>query len=244
MQTPLRIAMWSGPRNISTAMLRAWGNRPDTLVCDEPFYAYYLQATGAPHPLAEQIIAVGPTDWREVVERMTAGPLAGKSIHYQKQMTHHLLPEVDRAWLVRVVNCFLIRHPAEVIESYLKKNYTPTAEDLGFPQQLEIFATVRRLTGGTPIVIDATDVLQNPTQTLGLLCDALGAPRDERMLSWPPGYRDTDGVWAPHWYGEVIQSTGFAPYRPHARQVPVALRDVFDECLSSYEQLYAVRLTA
>ena len=140
----LRIAMWSGPRNISTAMMRAWENRPDARVCDEPFYAYYLAQTGAPHPMAEEIIAAGPTDWREVVRRMTEddagdGVAAGRAIFYQKQMTHHLLPDVGREWLDLVTNCFLIRSPDEVLRSYLKKNYEPTALDLGFPQQAEIY---------------------------------------------------------------------------------------------------------
>lgn len=241
---PIRIAMWSGPRNISTAMMRAWENRPDAVVCDEPFYAYYLQATGAPHPMAEEIIARGPTDWRTVVEQMTAGDLGGRRIFYQKQMTHHLLPEVGRDWLARVENCFLLRHPAEVIESYLKKNYAPSAADLGFPQQVEIYETVRSLTGREPIVLDATDVLQNPRGVLGALCEALGVSWDERMLSWPPGFRESDGIWAPHWYGEVAKSTGFAPYRPHPRQVPAAFRAVFDECLACYDRLYSRRLQA
>src|SRR5688572_23046414 len=140
--TPLRLAMWSGPRNISTAMMRSWGNRSDTFVCDEPFYAYYLAATRLNHPLAEEIIAAGPTDWREVVAWLTGKIPDAKAIFYQKQMTHHLLPEVDRGWLAQVKNCFLIRDPGEVIASYLKKNYEPTALDVGFPQQAEIFEWV------------------------------------------------------------------------------------------------------
>ena len=149
-KTPITgIAMWSGPRNISTAMMRSWGNRPDTVVVDEPFYAFYLKETGTNHPGAEEVIARGETDWRKVVElcgkecgRDLSVP-TGKTIFYQKQMTHHLLAEVDRSWLAQVTNCFLIRHPARVIASYLKKNYEPKAEDLGFPQQTAIFNSVR-----------------------------------------------------------------------------------------------------
>lgn len=236
--------MWSGPRNISTAMMRAWENRPDTVTCDEPFYAYYLQATGAPHPMAREIIARGPTEWRTVVEQLTAGDLGDKRVFYQKQMTHHLLPEVDRSWLARVTNCFLLRHPAEVIESYLKKNYAPSALDLGFPQQLEIYDAVCALTGAEPIVVDATDVVQNPRGVLGALCESLGLPMDDRMLAWPPGFRASDGIWAPHWYGEVVKSTGFAPYRQHARLVHESFRDVFDECFACYDRLYPRRLKA
>ncbi len=239
---PVRIAMWSGPRNISTAMMRSWENRPDTVVCDEPFYAYYLAATGAPHPVADQIIARGPCDWRLVVDELCHGDLNGKRIYYQKQMTHHLLPEVDRQWLSEVTNCFLIRHPAEVIASYIKKNYTPTALDIGFPQQLEIYSTVEQLTGQTPLVLDAADVLRDPRGMLGALCQSLGVDFSEQMLSWPPGYRESDGIWAPHWYGEVIQSTGFAPYQSRPHDVPGELREVLAESLECYQRLRAVRL--
>src|SRR5438874_13337520 len=146
---PIRIAMWSGPRNISTAMMRAWGNRSDTFVIDEPFYAFYLRATGKKHPGADEIIATGETDWRKVVEqceRRLSAP-TGKKIFYQKQMTHHLLPEIDLEWLVGMTNCFLIRDPREVILSYIKKQGDPALEDLGFVQQAEIFDCVRDCTG-------------------------------------------------------------------------------------------------
>lgn len=242
LEQPLRIAMWSGPRNISTALMRAFESRPDTVVCDEPFYAYYLNATGAPHPLATEIIAAGSTDWRDVAAAMTGGDLGGRRVHYQKQMTHHLLPEVDRGWLAGVTNCLLIRHPAEVIESYLKKNYRPSAEDLGFPQQVEIYESARHLAGSDPPVIDAADVLQDPRRMLTALCDAIGLSMDDRMLSWRPGSRDTDGLWGPHWYGEVYKTTGFAPYKPHPRQTPTEMRNVLESCLADYEQMYAHRL--
>src|SRR6476660_9009025 len=176
--------MWSGPRNISTAMMRAWGNRKDTFFVDEPFYAYYLQKTGADHPIADEVIADGEIDWRKVVDRMIGEIPDGKRIYYQKQMTHHLLPEVDRAWLGSVTNCFLIRDPREVIASYLKKNHDPVVEDLGFVQQGEIFDAVCADTKATPPVIDARDVLENPERTLRLLCDAVAVPFDEAMLSW------------------------------------------------------------
>src|ERR1700737_4636141 len=140
---PIRIAMWSGPRNISTAMMRSWGNRADTAVVDEPFYAFYLERTGKKHPGAHEVIANGETDWRKAVERLTRPIPDGKRILYQKQMTHHLLPEIDRAWIVDLTNCFLIRDPREVILSYIKKNPEPTREDLGYVQQQKIFDFVR-----------------------------------------------------------------------------------------------------
>jgi hypothetical protein len=165
----VRIAMWSGPRNISTAMMRSWGNREDTFVCDEPFYAYYLKVTAADHPLAAEIIAHHDDDPASVTAWLTGEPPPGKTIFYQKQMTHHLLPEVDRSWLARVTNCFLIRDPREVLTSYLKKNYEPTALDLGFPQQLEIYKWVAGNTDQTKPIIDARDVLEYPRLMLGRL---------------------------------------------------------------------------
>jgi hypothetical protein len=238
----LRIAMWSGPRNISTAMMRSWGNRPDTFVCDEPFYAYYLKQTRLDHPMAAEIIAQGQTDWREVARWVTGEIPERKTIFYQKQMTHHLLPDVDRGWLANVANCFLIRDPREVIVSYLKKNYEPTALDVGFPQQAEIFDWVRTHTSQHPLVIDARDVLENPRRVLGLLCEALDVPFSDDMLTWPPGLRATDGIWASHWYTEVATSTSFQKYRPHDEQVPAKLKHVYEECLACYERLYDYRL--
>ena len=198
---PVRIAMWSGPRNISTAMMRSWGNRGDTIVIDEPFYAFYLKATGKPHPGSDEVIAHGETDWRKVAAQCGRGLSAptGSKIFYQKQMTHHLLPEVDRDWLGSVTNCFLIRDPAEVICSYIKKNDDPTLEDLGFVQQVEIFDWVRDRVNANPVRYRCEDVLRNPEGMLRLFCEAVGVEFDEAMLSWPAGFAG-DG-----WYlGEAL----------------------------------------
>lgn len=241
-EEPLRIAMWSGPRNISTAMMRSWGNRSDTRVVDEPFYAYYLARTSKHHPMSAEVIAAGESDWRKVVASLTSKGLPGASIFYQKQMTHHLLPEVSRDWLAQVINCFLIRDPAEVIASYLRKNDDPTAEDLGFVQQDEIFHWVQTHTGKVPPVIDARDVLENPERILRLLCAALGVSFDPAMLSWPPGLRESDGVWAKHWYGEVARTTSFQPSRPQTIEVPARLREVHRRSQEIYEQLHAQRI--
>jgi hypothetical protein len=238
----VRIAMWSGPRNISTAMMRSWGNRADTAVIDEPFYAFYLKRTGKKHPGADEVIASGETDWRKAVERLT-GPIPdGKRILYQKQMTHHLLPQVDRQWLGAVTNCFLIRDPREVIASYVKKNPDPTLEDLGFVQQAEIFDFVFNQTDSVPPVVDAKDILQNPARILPLLCDAIGVEFSDTMLSWPPGLRETDGIWAKYWYDEVATSTSFQPYRSKNEPVPEHLREVHGQCHECYERLYQHRL--
>jgi Sulfotransferase domain len=236
--------MWSGPRNISTAMMRSWSNRTDTFVVDEPFYAFYLNATGKRHPGVDEVIVRGETDWRKITAQCGRGLSApiGTRIFYQKQMTHHLLPEVDRDWLGSVTNCFLIREPSEVICSYIKKNDDPNLEDLGFVQQVEIFNWVRHHTSSTPPVIDARDVLQDPRRLLRLLCEAIGVEFDEAMLSWSPGLRETDGVWAKHWYGEVARSTSFQPYQPKNERVPERLRAIHDHCRECYDRLYAYRL--
>jgi hypothetical protein len=242
MVQPIRIAMWSGPRNISTAMMRAWGNRDDTVVIDEPFYAYYLKVTGIEHPGADEVIATGETDWRKVVAHVTGAVPNGNLIFFQKQMTHHLLPEIDREWLGAVTNCFLIRDPRDVINSYIKKREDPALEDLGFVQQAEIFDFVRTRTNAVPPVVDARDVLQNPERTLRLVCDAVGAEFSESMLSWPSGLRDTDGVWAKYWYSEVAKTTSFQPYCPEHHDVPQRFRETYQRCRESYERLSAYRL--
>jgi hypothetical protein len=238
----IRIAMWSGPRNISTALLRSWGNRADTAVIDEPFYPFYLKATGKQHPGADEVIATGETDWRTVVARLSGPVVNGKRILFQKHMAHHLLPEIDRQWLAGVTNCFLIRDPADVIISYTKRNSDPALEDLGFVQQAEIFNCVCEQTGQTAPVIDAKDVLRNPARILGLLCDAVGVEFDHAMLSWPRGLRETDGIWAKYWYDEVAKSTSFQPYRPKTEQVPEGLSEIHARCRQYYERLYQYRL--
>jgi hypothetical protein len=237
-----RIAMWSGPRNISTALLRSWGNRPDSLVCDEPLYAHYLKVTRLPHPGAEEVIRHHESDWRKVVAWLIGDIPEGKAIFYQKQMSHHLLPEIDRGWLDRVDNAFLIRAPNEVIPSLGKVLAHPRLEDTGYPQQWEIFCQVRERTQGVPPVIDACDVLENPRRLLTLLCEALEVPFSEAMLSWLPGPRSTDGVWAPYWYDSVLKSTTFEPYRPKSEPVAPALSHLLADAQVLYQRLYEHRL--
>jgi hypothetical protein len=238
----VRIAMWSGPRSISTAMMRAWGNRSDTSVTDEPFYAYYLKASGKKHPGADEVIATGETDWRKIIARLTEPVPNGRRIFFQKHITHHFLPEIDREWLGAVTNCFLIRDPREVIVSYVKKRDDPALEDLGFIQQAEIFDFVRARAKSLPPILDARDVLENPERMLRLLCKAVGVEFSESMLSWPPGLRETDGIWAKHWYGEVTKTTSFQPYRPRHDEVPTHFREIYERCRECYERLYRHRL--
>lgn len=240
----LRLSMWSGPRNISTAMMRAWGNRADTIVCDEPFYAHYLKSTGKPHPGAAEVIAAGPTDAAQAARRLLATLPDTKTIFYHKQMSHHLLPLMDREWMRGVTHAFLVREPREVITSYVKHVAEPTLSDTGYPQQVEIFELVRSWTGKTPAVVDARDVLENPRGVLKALCQAVDVPFSDAMLSWPPGQRDTDGVWAKYWYKEVEASTSFQPYRPKNDLVPQRLQGLLHECEHYYRTLYQYRLTA
>jgi len=237
MQEPVRIAMWSGPRNLSTAMMRSFENRPDCSVVDEPLYAAYLVATGLDHPGRDEVIASQQTDPSVVEAQLSGGPVA-TPVQYQKHMTHHLLPSFPRRPLSRLRHAFLVRDPARVLTSYAKVREEPTLEDLGLPQQVELFETF-----GGPVV-DVADVLRDPRGTLTLLCNALGIEFHESMLSWPAGPRDTDGVWAPYWYAGVEASTGFARYSPGSGDpLPDRLAPLLERCRPYYESLSPYRLS-
>jgi hypothetical protein len=232
--------MWSGPRTVSTALMRAWENRADTIVVDEPLYGYYLAATGIEHPGRDEVIASMSGDWRDVLDGLTRAPLpTGRTVYYQKHMTHHLLPEIDRDALAGLTHAFLIRDPRQLLASYARVRSQPTLADLGLAQQAEIF----RAFGGP--VIDSADILRDPAATLEAVCDSLGVGFDRAMLSWPAGPRPTDGVWAPYWYDGVWRSTGFGPYRPPAAdQLPADLEPLAAECDQFYAELSAHRLRA
>jgi len=236
-QAVARIAMWSGPRTISTAMMRAFENRADTVVVDEPLYSFYLTHSDVVHPAHDEIVASMPSEWAQVFDELSFAPLPdGKTVYYQKHMTHHLLPEVDRDALRPLRHAFLIRDSRQLLASYALKRAEPVLADLGLEQQLEIF----RLVGGP--VVDAADILRQPGPMLEALCDALGVPFDPAMLSWPAGPRPTDGVWAPHWYDGVWKSTGFGPYREPSVDLPAALEPLARECRPFYDEMYAQRL--
>ena len=242
MRPVIRIAMWSGPRNISTAMMRAWENRADCAVWDEPFYGNYLQVTGRDHPHADEIIQQTECDWRKVAAACTGAPLPGDAtIHYQKHMTKHMLGHIVLDWLKDLRHAFLIRAPGEVLASYHDKLEFPTADDVGFERQAELFDAVCDATGKQPPVIDTRDVLQDPEGMMRALCNALDVPFDAAMLSWPPGPRDSDGAWAPYWYHNVEKSTGFGPYR-EPQPLTDELRPLAEACRPHYERLYGVRL--
>jgi hypothetical protein len=239
----VRLAMWSGPRNISTAMMRAWENRPDTSVWDEPLYAHYLATTGLTHPGGVEIMAAGLTDWREVADRAT-GPIPhGATVFYQKHMTHHLLPAISRDWLTNLTHVFLIRDPREVLLSYTRGRESVTLADIGFTQQTELFDWLTTHQGQTPLVIDSGDFLRAPQAYLEKLCQHVGIPFFDTMLTWPAGPRDSDGVWAPHWYSSVENSTGFAPWRPRAGTLTGELAAIESAARPHYAKLAAARWT-
>jgi hypothetical protein len=206
----VRVAMWSGPRNISTAMMRAFENRPDTCVIDEPFYAVYLERTGVDHPMREESLASQPTDWRHVVGELLTPLPEEYAVFYQKHMTHHMVEGVGLDWMAQCRNAFLIRSPERVLASYAAKRPEVTLDDIGFVRQASLFDLETERLGMPPPVIDADDVLADPRHVLAELCAALGIPFKTSMLKWPAGPRASDGVWAPVWYGAVEQSTGFA----------------------------------
>ena len=246
-----RIAMWSGPRNISTAMMRAFENRPDCVVWDEPFYAAELARSGRDHPMREEVIAAGETDPARVVARLL-GPIddpdkPGATMFYQKHMTHHMLDGFDREWIAQVRNAFLIRDPARVLASYTKAWSDVTLADIGYVQQSEIFDAVANRLGEAPPVIESADVLANPRGMMRALCAALRIPFRDEMLSWPPGRRKSDGVWAPVWYAAVERSTGFAAPAPDTAApvtLPPTLQRIADAARPHYERLARYRLTA
>lgn len=234
----IRIAMWSGPRNISTAMMRAFENRPDAAVSDEPFYAASLAATGADHPMREAVIASQPTDPARVAEDLTGPVPDGRTVWYQKHITHHMQPDFPLDWSRHMVNCFLIRAPEAVLASYTQKWDAVSLEAIGVPMQAALFEREADRLGHAPPVIDAADVLADPRGVLTALCRACGIPFSEAMLAWPPGRRASDGVWAPAWYDAVERSTGFkAPKEKPAPQLPDDLRRIADQARPHYEAL-------
>ncbi|WP_262500826.1 sulfotransferase-like domain-containing protein [Pseudohalioglobus sediminis] len=238
----LRIAMWSGPRNISTAMMRSWENRPDCSVVDEPFYAAYLADTGLEHPCRNEILLTKSTDYGKVIEELTSYPV-NTPLQYQKQMTHHIPRGMSMGWCAGMKHCFLIRDPAEVIASYVQKMPEVDADAIGICRQAELFAEITGLTGETPAVIDSNEVLMDPEAVLGKLCAYLEVPfLPEAMLHWPSGRRDSDGIWASHWYRNVERSTGFGEYTPSRPQLSAAHRQLAAAMQPYYDELSRWRL--
>ena len=238
----IRIAMWSGPRNLSTAMMRSFGSRADTCVSDEPFYGCFLKETGADHPMREEVIAAMDCDWESVMSDLGGATPDGKPIWYQKHMWHHMTGPIGFSDFDDFSHAFLIREPERMIASYLRKREVASIENFGMEKQAEFFDREAERLGKAPPVIDANDVLKDPEGVLSALCVALGIPWDRAMLSWEPGRRATDGPWAPYWYGAVEASTGFGPPETDVVELPDDARRVADLCLPYYENLAAHRI--
>jgi hypothetical protein len=241
MNDVVRVDMWSGPRNISTAMMRAFENRPDTVVVDEPLYAAYLVRTGIDHPAREEVIASQPNDLETAVAELSAPLPPGKTVHYAKQMAHHVSSDMDLSWTLAFRNLLLIRDPAEVVASYVRARESCEPDDIGLPQQGRLLELWRKQGVEVPI-IDSGEFLRAPEPHLRWMCDWLGIPFSERMLSWPSGPRESDGVWAPHWYANVWSSTGFQPWRPRETNLSDHDAAVAEACRPIYDELYAQRV--
>ena len=229
--------MWSGPRNISTALMRSWESRSDTFVIDEPFYAHYLSVTNVDHPGRDEIVQRGETDQSVVSKGLISDIDDSCSIYFQKHMTHHMIPSVDRDWMKDVVNCFLIRNPKDMILSYTKVNSNLNMHLLGLEEQYELFEYVTKINGRAPPVVDSKDILIDPRKILSLLCEKVGVIFSEEMLSWSKGVRDTDGIWAKYWYDNVINSTGFNTYTEKNEVIRDEYLQLYEDCLKIYEKL-------
>jgi len=238
----MKIAMWSGPRNLSTAMMYSFGARTDCAVWDEPFYAAYLKATDLDHPMRDEILADGQQDPDAVIADCLGPTPDGRNVFYQKHMTQHMIPEFDRSWLAECINIFLIRDPARVIASYSAKRENPTLDDIGFWQQAELFDQVCQTNGTAPPVIDSYDIRVDPEGVLRKLCTAIDLPFQPQMLRWPGGGHKDDGVWAQHWYGSVWTSTGFAAAEGPVPAVDPALQSVWRAALPHYQKLEKYKL--
>ncbi len=233
----VKIAMWSGPRNISTALMRSFGNRPDTFVTDEPLYGHFLNKTGIQHPGREEIIQSQNTDWHEVTRWLCGEIPNNKTVWYQKHMAHHLTGNMDYEWMKSLANCFLIRHPKDVIVSFGKKFKLSSSDQLGYHQQKKIYDWICQITDDSPPVIDVQEIVNNPKDSLRTLCERLNIKFYDSMLSWEPGKKDTDGVWAKYWYKNVEQSSSFMPQSQNEKDIPEKWGSIYSECIEIYEYL-------
>ena len=241
LQSKKKIAMWSGPRNISTAMMRSFENREDTYVIDEPFYAYYLKKTNLNHPLRQKVISSQESKLKNIIELITGEIPNNKMIWYQKHMVHHISSNMNMDWIKSFENCFLIRHPRDVIISYAKRNPIIGINDLGYIHQKYLFQKIKEITGKYPSVFDSNDILINPEKYLRIMCNAFKIDFSEKMLYWPKGPRETDGVWASYWYKNVMNSKSFKIFKKSDEKIPRQYNHLLEECLPYYEYLYSFK---
>ena len=236
-----RICLWSGPRNVSTALMYSFAQREDTQVVDEPLYAHFLRVSGAPHPGREEVLAAGDVEGERVVRDVILGP-CGRPVLFMKQMAHHLVA-LDREFLNETVNILLIRDPREVLASLVNQLPNPKLADTGMAMQAELLDHLEDL-GQTPLVLDSRELLLDPPKVLAEACEQTGIGFDPAMLSWPQGARPEDGIWAPYWYKNVHRSTGFKPYRLKTEPLAEHLQPLLEECRPHYGRLYARAIRA
>lgn len=237
----MKIAMWSGPRNLSTALMYSFGARPDFAISDEPYYAAYLAHSGVVHPMQAEVLAAQSNDPAVVSEELS-GSIPGNFPHfYMKHMVHHMLSGFSLDWMDDVTNVFLIRHPARVVASYAAKREDPTLQDLGFAQQAALLDHVLAL-GQPGIVIASEDIRADPEQALRGLCAAIGLEFDPSMLKWPAGGHPDDGVWAPHWYNAVHKSTEFQGAEGPLPDLTGPYLGLVDQAMPFYEKLRQLKL--
>lgn len=229
----MNIYMWSGPRNLSTALMRSFENREDTKVWDEPFYAYYLKETKKNHPLANEIINKYETNLEKIIDLVTAEK---DFIYFQKHMSHHIIKKIPINWITKGINCFLIRHPKEVLLSYIQKNDLIDSNDLGYPAQLRLFNYIKT-SNKKILVIDAKDLSEKPEIILKKICKKINIPFTEKMLNWPKGRRDSDGIWEKIWYKNVKSSTSFNKILNKEYEIPKKYNHIYNESLRIYDQL-------
>lgn len=241
MPETMRICLWSGPRNVSTALLYAFAQRADVRAIDEPLYAHYLRATGADHPGRELVLGAQSCDADAVIRELTEGS-CDRPVLFAKQMAHHLVG-VDRGFLAHTVNVLLTRDPEQMLPSLAVQVPRPTLRDTGYQMQTELLDELRAM-GQDPLVLDSKLLLENPARVLSRLCGRIGIGWDEGMLSWPAGPKPVDGAWAPHWYRKLHASTGFQPYRAKTEPFPERLEELLDECRPHYERLRARAIEA
>ena len=238
------IAMWSGPRNISTALMYSFENRNDCHATDEPLYAPFLLNSGLPHPGAEEVIENNETDVGKIITTLTGPIPCDNQIWYQKHMCHHLPENSDISWIDGFKNCFLIRNPREVLLSLSKITDSIDLQSTGLPQQLRIFRHVIKSSGKTPPVVDSADILEDPESILPVLCESIGITFSQRMLSWEPGPRKCDGLWGKYWYDSVWQSSGFSPPSPKEGELSENLHSVLEKSTMIYQELRNMRIRA
>jgi hypothetical protein len=233
----MRIACWSGPRNISTALMRSWSSRKDVFVSDEPFYAYYLKEKKLKHPMHEEIIENYPNTYDDVVLNLTSKIPNDKEHWYQKHMAHHLIDLSKIDWIKSFENCILIRHPKNVINSYTKKNSLNNINELGYPQQYQIIKYLNRI-GKKFIVIDSNILIDNPKKILTQWCNGIDLEFNDSMLSWKMGKHPQDGIWGKHWYDNVVNSTNFQKFLQNESELNEKYQSIYDEALDYYNKLY------